>query len=193
MATMQPIRTKEEIERFKNYFLERNEVRNYTLFILGINLPLRISDILSLKWKDVYNFSLRKFRAHVQLLEQKTSKTTLLALNQPAKEALEKWMEYQGGCLAEEFVFPAHDPANEDQPLSRITAYVIMKNAAEQLGMEHIGCHSLRKTFGYHAWKNGIHLALIMAIYNHTSIAVTKRYLCIEQEDKDEVFEAIQL
>ena len=80
-----------------------------------------------------------------------------------------------------------------EKPLSRVTAYLIIHNAANELGLQNIGCHSLRKTFGYHAWKQGVHLGLIMAIYNHSSIKVTQRYLGIEQEDKDTVFHKILL
>ena len=45
MSTMQPIRDKKDIERLKNYFLEKDEIRNYTLVVMGINLPIRISDM----------------------------------------------------------------------------------------------------------------------------------------------------
>lgn len=51
-----------------------------------------------------------------------------------------------------------------------------------------ISCHSLRKTFGYQAWKEGAEPALLMAVFNHSSYNITKRYLCIDQDDKDELF-----
>lgn len=35
--------------------------------------------------------------------------------------------------------------------------------------------------------------ALLMAIYNHSSYQITKRYLCIDQDDKDEVYSKIRL
>ena len=84
------------------------------------------------------------------------------------------------------FVFASSH--NFFKPISRITAYLAIKKAANTLGLENISCHSLRKTFGYHAWKSGVHLALITSIYNHSSIEITKRYLGIEQDDKDNVF-----
>lgn len=65
-------------------------------------------------------------------------------------------------------------------------------SAAKAVGIqEHISCHSLRKTFCYHAWKQGSDPVVIMIIFNHSSLSITKRYLCIEQDDKDDVYRSI--
>ena len=113
-----------------------------------------------------------------------------MALNESAIEALER-LHAAGECRKDEYIFKAYPSSQE--PLTRVAAYLLIKHAAEALGLENVGCHSLRKTFGYHAWKSGVHLALIMSIYNHSSIQVTKRYLGIEQDDKDEVMKQMRL
>ncbi|MCL2019759.1 MAG: tyrosine-type recombinase/integrase, partial [Oscillospiraceae bacterium] len=66
--------------------------------------------------------------------------------------------------------------------------------AADSLNFPNrVSCHSLRKTFGYHAWKNGASPAVIMEIYNHSSLDVTRRYLGVTQDDKDFVYLGLRL
>ncbi|MCC8161950.1 MAG: tyrosine-type recombinase/integrase [Lachnospiraceae bacterium] len=190
MSTMQPIRTEDDIKRLKDYFLQKGEIRNWAMIVMGINLPIRISDILNLYWMDVYNFAASSFRKHLVLEEKKTGKKNILALNDNVVMALRR-MQDEGDYSPEKHIFRAY--SNSTTALTRVSAYLIIKKAADELGMEDIGCHSLRKTFGYHAWKKGVHLAVIMSIYNHSYIQVTKRYLGIEQDDKDEVMDLLQL
>ena len=61
MGTTQPIRDISEIEELKNYYYyEKPNLRNYALICLGINSALRISDLLTLRWDNVYDFCSRK-------------------------------------------------------------------------------------------------------------------------------------
>ncbi|MCL2388700.1 MAG: tyrosine-type recombinase/integrase, partial [Defluviitaleaceae bacterium] len=77
---------------------------------------------------------------------------------------------------------------------SRIQAYRLIRTAAEALDFsQRVSCHSLRKTFGYHAVKSGASLAVIMEIYNHSSYAITRRYLGISQDDKNAVYLGLSL
>lgn len=196
MSTTQPIKDKAELERFKNYYLERENERNYLLVTIGLNTALRISDILKLKWKDVYNISKKKYKTHINVQEQKTGKQNMVAMNISVKKALQKLVKSEFGkeknIQPEMYIF--RSSRSENTALSRTQAFRIIKEAAKGIGLEeHISCHSLRKTFGYFAWKQGVPPAMLMSIYNHSSYQITKRYLCIEQEDRDEVFMKINL
>lgn len=191
MSTTQPIRERDDISLLKNHFLEKKEYRNYALITLGVNTPLRISDILSLKWKDVYSERKQCWRQHISIIEKKTGKSNIIAINQAAINALEKL--YKNNCPAPtDYIFKSRNSTNK--PICRSRAYCIIRTAAEEIGLEeNIRCHSLRKTYGYHAWKNGVPPAVIMEIYNHSSIEVTKRYLSINQDEKDEVTLSLNL
>ncbi len=190
MSTTEPIRDIQKLLDFKNYYLnDKPNFRNYTIITLGLNTALRISDILNLTYDDVYQD--KKVRKHITVTEQKTGKENRILLNREAKTALEQYRKvlvqtqmYKDG---NPYLFPC--PQKAYAPISRSRAYRMITSAARAIGIEgHISCHSLRKTFGYHAWKQGCDPVVIMVIFNHSSLSITKRYLCIEQDDKDEVY-----
>lgn len=187
MSTTQPIRNKEELQKFLSYYkVVQPNTRNDTLITLGLYTALRISDILHLKWEDVYNFEKRFFLEHLLLREQKTQKINTIALNPHAIQALEVYRSVREPKPSD-YIFSKN--TTPDIPLCRSQAYRIIKKAAmETLSETHISCHSLRKTFGYYAWKSGASPVLLMSIYNHSSFQITKRYLEIEQDDRDAIF-----
>ena len=82
MGTTQPIRDKDELKNFIAYYeVAHPNIRNYTMIILGLYTALRISDVLNLKWKDVYYFEKDCFLDHLLIHEQKTGKVNEIALN----------------------------------------------------------------------------------------------------------------
>ncbi len=196
MNTAQPIRTAEELEKLKNYYrIQCPNCRNELLIIMGLNTALRISDILSLRWDMVYDFERRECLSHIFLVEQKTGKTSRIYINRNIQEVLSKCLkerrQRRKPIRREEYLF-RH--SNKNIPISRVQAFRIIKEAAEESNIQGvICCHSLRKTFGYHAWKQGVHPVLLMNIYNHSSYQITKRYLGIEQDDRDQIFQQIHL
>ena len=196
MNTAQPIRNTEDLNNFKKYYKEvhPNE-RNQLLIIVGLNTALRISDILSLKWEAVYDFDRKQFKSHIVLVEQKTDKNTMIFMNRNIQDALTEYKEYlrvQGkGVRRYQYIFRKN---SKNTPISRTQAFRIIKEAAEYNHIPGIiSCHSMRKTFGYHAWKQGVSPVLLMNIFNHSSYQITKRYLGIEQDDRDTIFETIVL
>lgn len=197
MNTAQPIRKGEDLYRFKEYYrVTCPNNRNYLMVVIGLNTALRISDILVLRWGDVYDFRMQRYKEHLSITEKKTDKNSLILINQNVRRVLEEYREYldrQGKMVKpENFLFESN--RQDGHPISRVQAFRIIKKAAEACQLDGvISCHSLRKTFGYHAWRQGIMPALLMNIYNHSSYQITVRYLGIEQDDRDSIFRNIDI
>lgn len=192
MNTAQPIRDLEDLERFKQYYRkEQPNLRNDLLLTLGLNTALRVSDLLELKWQQVYDFKKGEFRIHIALVEQKTGKHAQIYINDNILKVLalnKEALERNAPVSLEQYLFLSQKGSR----LSRVQAWRIIRKAAESCNISGvISPHSLRKTFGYYACKQGVHPALLMEVFNHSSFEVTKRYLGIDQEDKDEVFRTI--
>ena len=188
MSTTAPIRDLNDLRALSDYFLRRDEFRNNAMLIVGVHTALRITDLLRLRWSDVYDERLEAFRPHITLTEQKTGKRKCIALNDEAIAALEQ-------CLLgreSKYIFAGR---KGNRPISRSQAWRIIKDAAVAVGLtDLISCHSLRKTWGYHAWVSGaISPVIIMEIYNHSSYEVTKRYLGIEQDELDRAYREMKL
>lgn len=193
MSAATPIRNLDELKSLKNYYLEiEPNLRNYLLISTGINTALRISDILALQWKEVYDFQNQTFQSHITIKEKKTGKMACVAINKNLKQAFVNYMESKDKSpQPDEYIFHGRD---KSAPLSRSQAFRIISQAGSKLHLTgHISCHSLRKTFGYHAWLSGANPAVLMVIYNHSSFNITKRYLGIEQDDKDQIYMNLNL
>lgn len=187
MATTEPIRDKEQFKALANYFLERGQIRNYVMIVMGTYTALRISDLLRLQWEDVYSTERDFVRSHISITEHKTGKTKTIALNERVIAALTLFYPHRDG----EYIFSNR----RGGAISRVQAWRIIKDAATELGIDGtISCHSLRKTWGYHAWTSGsVSPVIIMDVYNHSSYNVTKRYLGVAQDDLDKAYLEMEL
>ena len=188
MASTEPIRSKKELKGLAKYYLDKGQMRNYTMLIMGVYTALRISDLLRLRWSDVYDEEKQIFYKEVTLTEKKTGKTKTIALNKQILWALRLYLPHRRG----EFIFASN--RKEDKAISRVQAWRIIHAAVEALGITgKIACHSLRKTWGYHAWNKGISPVVIMTIYNHSSFKVTMKYLGVEQDDLNAAYLKMEL
>ena len=187
--TTEPIRDKKLLQDLANYFLLRGQYRNYALIIMATCTALRVSDLLSLRWSDVYDEAHNQFLTHLTIVEHKTGKQKTIALNQQIIQALRLYHPHRRG----EHIFS--NGRRKEAPISRVQAWRIVTTAVKAIGIVgRIACHSLRKTWGYHAWtEKRISPVVIMHIYNHSSFEVTRRYLGVAQDDLDKAYLGMEL
>lgn len=172
MNFVQPIRDFDKVEQMKAY-LKRKNRRNYILFILGISTGLRISDILKIKKEDL-------LKTHLVLRETKTKKQKRIRIPPSVRNEL---IAYAKDLKDGSYVIKSRQ--GENKAIDRSVAYRILREAAEQVNITEIGTHTLRKTFGYHFYKQTKDVAMLQEIFNHSSPDITLRYIGINQDNMD--------
>jgi len=196
MNSVEPIRDIKTIKSIRS-ILKSQSIRNELLFIFGINVGLRISDILELKIGDLVKSNFKTVKEYVIITEKKTGKTKKFYIGDIVKKVIENYIKELSNLDMSNYVFQSRKGKN--MPITRQRAYRILNNAAEMIGLVEknengviisgeIGTHTLRKTFGYHAYRNGSSLELLMDIFNHSSKSQTLRYIGITEEQKKGVY-----
>jgi len=189
MPAAEPIRNKTKLRQLANYYLLRGQHRNYALVIVGVHTALRISDLLLLTWDHVFDERSGDFRTHIVITEKKTKKEKTVRINHKAVKALRLLYPNRRG----KYIFVNN--RKDEKPISRVQAWRIIKTGTAAVGIAGLGvsCHSLRKSFGYHAWKAGVLPVMLMDLYNHSSFEITRRYLGISQDERDKVYLQMRL
>lgn len=170
---VQPIRSLEDIENMKWSLKHFCTERDYIIFLIGINTGLRVSDLLNLKTNDILKLR-RKKQKELVILEGKTKKKRVLNLNNIYDEIL----QYAQG-LTSEWLFPSR---KGEKAVSKIQVYRALNKGALMVDIEHIGTHTMRKTFGYWFYKQTHDIAMLQTILNHSTPQITLRYIGITQE-----------
>ena len=187
MEFVQPIRNLKQIETIKKLLKQQN-LRDYCLFTVGINSGLRISDLLNLTVNDVIDKD--KIKDRIRLREKKTNKFKDFPLSDNAKSSIREYLKTRNYKPNE----PLFLSRKNKGFLLRQQAYKIINDVAKSIGIkDKIGTHTLRKTFGYHAYNNGYDITLIQKLFNHSTPAITLRYIGITQEELDDVYLSLDL
>lgn len=181
MQFVQPIRDMHKIEEMKAELL-KSGTRNYLMFYIGINTGLRISDILKLKVSDVRN------KTHIVIKEQKTDKLKRFKINTNLENEIKRYIHNMADT---EYLFSSQKGVNK--PITRVQAYRILSDASVKVGLEEIGCHTLRKTFGYHFYQKTKDVVLLQELFNHSAPSVTLRYIGINQDIMDNAIDDFSL
>jgi len=197
MKEVQPIRDTKKIDAMKSIMKGESNYRDLLLFVLGINTGLRISDILALKWSSFKNGGGRLLKVGDQLnvVEIKTKKIKSFMINRSVAEALKLYHDSLANVNPDDPVFSSRKTDDGSlQPITRIAAWQMLNRYANMVGLDDgIGTHTLRKTFGYHLYKKGVALEYIQKMLNHSSPAITLRYIGITQEQLNDIYVELNL
>lgn len=188
MNYVEPIRDIKKIDKMKKLMRKENAIRELTLFELGIKTGLRISDILALKWIDVISDS--TFKDAVSIIEKKTHKSKVFSLSKQLQAQLNELYSIEKPEI-QDYIFRSHSNyvSSRKSAWCRQYAWQFLTDYGYRSGIKgRIGTHTLRKTFGYHAYKNGVDISLLMKLFNHSSQEITLRYIGITQDQLDDVY-----
>ena len=158
------------------------------LIAIGCFTGLRISDILALRWRQILHTS------EFTVIEKKTGKRRTLRLNPELQKHIADCFEHIKPLGIESPILVSQKGTTFS--VQRIN--VILKEIKKKykLKINHFSCHSLRKTFGrqvYNMNSDSAELALVklMELFNHSSVAITKRYLGLRQEEILETYDCL--
>ena len=176
---VEPIKSKKDIERIEKY-LEKHSRRNRLIFAFGINTGLRVSDILGLNVEDVEG------KNYVEIREKKTGKYKRFPLNAKLKALIKEYLSVE---RCKKYSLSETEPlfiGKKHCRLDRSQVYRFLNDACKQLGIiANVGTHTMRKSFGYHFYKKYNDVALLQKILNHSSPAITLRYIGVDQDEID--------
>ena len=156
---------------------------NYKISLLvaiGCFTGLRISDILALRWKQILGTD------EFTVIEKKTGKQRIIRINPQLQQHIKECYEHI-------------NPVGVNAPIlisqkgtvftvQRINIILKEVKTRYNLRIKNFSCHSFRKTFGRQVYTmNGENsepaLIKLMELFNHSSVAITKRYLGLRQEE----------
>lgn len=179
MNTVEPIMDIDTVLDIADYLKLKN-MRDYVMYMFGIYSGLRISDILKFRVRDV------RGKDYISIREKKTGKEKKFPINKELKVILDEYIKDKKDY---EYLFKT--PNKPNSPITRQQAYNVLSNAAKHFGIDSVGTHTLRKTFGYHIYKQTNDAAMLMDIFNHSDIHTTLRYIGINQDCKNKAYNGL--
>lgn len=195
MKFVDPIRDPKKISQIKNLLRGQGNIRDLLLFTLGINAALRISDLLSLRVRDLFESDLT-IRDNFEIQEKKTGKTNRITITPKVKETLQMYASVYSQIVQDKdnFVFfQKKTYPLGSKPIWRKMSWVLLSNIGKDVGLKSIAWHSLRKTWWLHARLNGIPMEIVQEKLQHSNAAVTRRYLGITSKEVEDACNKLDL
>ncbi|MFC6177127.1 site-specific integrase [Companilactobacillus huachuanensis] len=186
-----PIKDTNVLNEVKNTLLRNFKYgrRNYTIFQTGKATLLRVSDVMSLKYRDVFD-DYDDLRKNAYIHDKKTGKPNTLYLR-PIKRDLLLYQEWRlENHVQSEWLFPSME--HPDRHVSEKQFYKIMAKTGDLLNINYLGTHTMRKTGAYRVYiQSNYNIALVMRLLNHSSQQMTLAYLGLDQESREQMLDQV--
>lgn len=188
MKVVEPIRDKTMLRRCLDIAHRHDQERKdedvlswELLLYLGFNTGFRVSDLVKLRVKDVQG------QTYLRIVAQKTGKDQRQPLPDEARPVVRRLV---AGRAPDDWLFRSSQRdrfSGLSRPITRQRAYQIINSIAREAGIkDRIGCHTLRKTFGYHHYKQFGDIVSLQRILGHDNRRDTLVYIGIIQDEVDE-------
>lgn len=165
-------------------------LRNYTIFKIGLVTMLRVSDLLALRRNEVFNAD-QSIKLNAFIVDKKTKKHNILYLK-PAFNDLAIYIKWLDTTYPDsEWLFPSSE--HTDQHISIKQYYKVIRHVGNLLNIDYLGTHTMRKTGAYRVYvQSNYDIGLVMSLLNHSSQAMTLRYLGLDQISKEKKLDQIR-
>jgi len=171
-----PIRRMKDIQSISKMLSDNP--RNNLLFVMGTNNGLRTGDLLKLKVEDVNGM---KVGDTLVIREGKTGKRNILVMNKSIHKSLQIYLETLKP-MDNDALFASRK--GKRQITIQCVNNMVKKWVSEINLKGNYGAHSLRKTWGYvQRTVYGVGFEILCKRFNHSSPAITMRYLGIEDKE----------
>lgn len=172
--------------------LERDKEYKFCLmFAIGVFSGLRISDLLQLRFNQFENTDF------LEIQEQKTGKVRKIKINSDLRDIIERIKNKMGIVDSGRYIFINRYGT---KPIDKSYVNVKLKQIFKKYGIELEGnssSHLFRKTLGNRVLKlnnySNESIVLIMMLFGHSSIAITKKYLGIRDREIYDVYDSLRL
>ncbi|MFM8366448.1 MAG: tyrosine recombinase [Candidatus Nanopelagicaceae bacterium] len=175
--------TVEEITRLIDAGKDPGEavsLRNYLLLELLYSTGARVSEVVGINLSDISENSVNGESIWVLKLRGKGGKERMVPLGSYAKSAIDDYLVRTRPSLLKKLSESALFLNNRGTRLSRVSAWEIVKRAAEKAGLtSRVTPHVFRHSYATHLLDGGADIRVVQELLGHASVTTTQIYTLI--------------
>lgn len=211
--TTSPIKDRDLIDQVKEQLLYSSKkygYRNYMIFLFAIHTALRMNDVLTIRLQDIWDEETLSIKSSCPILESKTHKVADLDFSEELRKELKDYIltiphrtPYTPLFSSQKKQAKTVNSLKDNTGcLSRKAMWRILHEVGITLNIEHLACHTCRKTAAYHIYQSYkgqlienqfSALDIVQQILNHSSSNVTLRYIGVTPDITHSVYRNLRL